>query len=306
MLTLDMKGIVTQVGAGVPIPGARDILSLWNHICLTNLRFAVGTGQLACVPRKFLGYCATILDTTEAQIGDAIVVAEIELLDIVIQPDAQMSLETGRSHTLEAWATKWKHLFSKPSRAAAANTELVDSVLPEFSYHFAYLVLSRRLCEALVKADFASRACARDYAHECVIKLAETFMRMEVERMHELSKFYHFCITYSALAILEFTLESPLPQAQRLTELLQSLHEHYIGFNGEVGAMIGHALQEASSYTSRLQGLDTVGGFDEKPHVEQVGKAASRTGLETLAHAIHDDSMVFPTLEEVFFGDFSM
>ncbi|KIX01628.1 uncharacterized protein Z518_09354 [Rhinocladiella mackenziei CBS 650.93] len=262
--TIDFAQIMANLTLGKHESKDRRCLSLWNNICLVNLRFAVGTGKPATVPSELIDQCPAILNHPEATPDDGIILAEILLLSSLCNKQMPPSLDRdGHCHVLTAWEERWKHLLSSPK-----------AISLRFCREFAYLVLAMRSVETYrsntanqptVPANPSSSYdtpplaggapdhdqidlhllsdCFQAHAHKHALSLARVFLEIPTTLVQELPKFHHICTAYCTLVLSEYADKTEIPRRD-VFQTLSDVFDHYCRFSDEIPAVMNVAMEK--------------------------------------------------------------
>ncbi|EXJ83324.1 hypothetical protein A1O1_06945 [Capronia coronata CBS 617.96] len=269
--TIDFAEIMTNLRRGRHKSTDKRSLSLWNNICLVNLRFAVGTGKPTTIPSELLDQCPAILNHPEATLDDGIVLAEILLFSALCNKHFPPSLDRdGNCPELTAWEKRWKHLLLSEK-----------TVSLRFCREFAYLVLAMRsvdkyrteaLDQSIIRPDQTSASgtvppsgghisdnrarlnflydSSQAYAHDHALLLAKTFLEMPTALVQELPKFHHICIAYCTLVLSEFIDKAHFPR-EPIFETLNDVVAHYHQFSEEIPAVMNVAIEKVKLSLNR-------------------------------------------------------
>ncbi|EXJ87151.1 hypothetical protein A1O3_04110 [Capronia epimyces CBS 606.96] len=262
--TIDFVQIMTNLRLGKHENRDRRSMSLWNNICLVNLRFAVGTGKPTTIPSELLDQCPAILNHPEATLDDGLVLAEVLLFSTLCNKQVPPSLDRdGSCHDLTMWEKRWKHLLSSQR-----------AICLRFCRDFAYLVMAMRSVDKcrsntvdqstvqpnqwrsndivppvggdLAKEHFDISLLSDSFqasAHKHALLMARTFLDMPTALVQELPKFHHICISYCTLVLSEFIDKAGVPPKQVL-ETLSDVVAHYCQFSEEIPAVMSVAMEK--------------------------------------------------------------
>ncbi|KAH8897303.1 hypothetical protein GQ53DRAFT_803321 [Thozetella sp. PMI_491] len=322
--TIDFAEILCNLGLGKNETRDKKCLSLWNNICLVNLRrrFAVGTGKPPTTPADLLEQCSAILNHPQATIDDGIVLAEILLFSALCNKHMPPVLdEHGHCAELADWEKRWEHLLKSK-----------EAIYLRFGREFAYLVLAMRSLERCWSngrsqpeagqlighnipqdSDIRSRdktakstdsfyAGARKYA----LSMARIFLEMPTGLVQELPKFHHICIAYCSIVLSECIGEAESPN-EEVTKTLSDVCTHYRRFSDELPAVMNVALEKMRTVSIRItSSLQDEQSLSSYPPKEVAGDSAGVEGdldAEFFAHEL--SLMSFPTVDD-FFGNWMM
>ncbi|KAK5457218.1 hypothetical protein LTS15_004999 [Exophiala xenobiotica] len=257
--TLDFVQILGNLTMGRHQGKDKQYLSLWNNICLVNLRFAVGTGKPTTIPWEYIQHCPSILNHPQASIDDGIILAEILLLSVLCEkPRSSLLLDRdGQSRDLAAWEQRWAHLLTSPK-----------ATLLRFCREFAYLMLAMRTLEryrpqntqkdqkqsAPDGADAQSNDDMNDsdlpidifqrYARDHALSMAQIFVEMTASLVEELPKFHYICIAYCLLVLSECTERLRNPLREDIAQTIDDVCRHYSRITHDLPAAMSVALEK--------------------------------------------------------------
>ncbi|KAI0004395.1 hypothetical protein F4779DRAFT_74157 [Xylariaceae sp. FL0662B] len=258
--SIDFAKIVANLSSGKHEARDKTCLSLWNNICLVNLRFAVGTGKPVTIPSDRLEQCPAIMDHPQATIDDEIVLAEILLNCALCNTDMPLSLDRQNCcPELTVWEKRWEHLL-----------KLEKAINLRLSHEFAYVVLAMRavekfrssgMNESTHQADESTgyetlqiiqdentpdvAPTSRSFeacAHKHALSMARIFLEMPGALVQELTKFHHICIAYCSIILSECTDKSGNSRVE-VFETLRDVRDHYRCFSDEIPAVMTVALE---------------------------------------------------------------
>ncbi|RKU46345.1 hypothetical protein DL546_008695 [Coniochaeta pulveracea] len=259
--TIDFAEILSRLSLGKHEARDKTYLSLWNNICLVNLRFAVGTGKPATIPHDLLEHCPAILNHPQATIDDGIVLAEIMLFSALCDKTAPPSLNRhGHCQALMAWEKRWAHLLASEK-----------AIHLRFGREFAYLVLAMRavekygssrtgqstfqvknssqydLSENVDDGDHSdshlSFHSSRTCAHKHALAMAGIFLEMPTTLVEELPKFHQICIAYCCI-VLSGCITDKSASPRQVLDILGDVCAHYRRFSDELPAVMNVALEK--------------------------------------------------------------
>ncbi|KAK5273625.1 hypothetical protein LTR96_000225 [Exophiala xenobiotica] len=276
--TLDFVQILGNLTMGRHQGKDKQYLSLWNNICLVNLRFAVGTGKPTTIPWEHIQHCPSILNHPQASIEDGIILAEILLLSVLCEkPRSSLLLDRdGQSRDLAAWEQRWAHLLSKYPRhqiwvhllIPRTTTASPKATLLRFCREFAYLMLAMRTLEryrpqntqkdqkqsAPDGADAPSNDDMNDsdlpidifqrYARDHALSMAQIFLEMSASLVEELPKFHYICIAYCLLVLSECTERLRNPLREDIAQTIDDVCRHYSRIIHDLPAAMTVALEK--------------------------------------------------------------
>ncbi|OQU95796.1 hypothetical protein CLAIMM_01964 [Cladophialophora immunda] len=258
--SIDFAQILANLTLGRHQSKDRKYLSLWNNICLINLRFAVGTGKPTSIPSEYLQHCQAILNHPEASTEDRITLAEILLLSVLCQkPRSSLLLDRGgKSQDLEAWEQKWAHLLDLP-----------NATFLRFCREFAYLVLAMHTLERhraanaqeglekptgertgiISNSDTGHRDMLLDtfqsYILDHALSMARVFLSMSTSFVEELPKFHYICIAYCVLVLVECSERVRSELQEDIIQVIDDVYKHFSRATDELPAAISVAVENA-------------------------------------------------------------
>ncbi|KIW50201.1 hypothetical protein, variant [Exophiala xenobiotica] len=237
----------------------KQYLSLWNNICLVNLRFAVGTGKPTTIPWEYIQHCPSILNHPQASIEDGIILAEILLLSVLCEkPRSSLLLDRdGQSRDLAAWEQRWAHLLTSPK-----------ATLLKFCREFAYLLLAMRTLErhrsqnspkgqkqsapdgadANVNVDMDDSGLPIDtfqsYARDHALSMAQIFLEMSASLVEELPKFHLISIAYCLLVLSDCTECLRNALREDIAQTIDDVCRHYSRATHDLPAAMSVAMEK--------------------------------------------------------------
>ncbi|RDW79519.1 hypothetical protein BP6252_04157 [Coleophoma cylindrospora] len=318
MLTINFTNLRAKIKKGTSDAVDRHTLRTWNHICLSHLYFAVGTGRPSLIAESYLDQCPSILNAFEPTIQDQTVLAEIHYYSAILKllTTALPLQADGKCKELDAWHDKWGYLLKLKTDRALASL---------MSYDFGYLVIAQRSLKNInapspttpqsnhpVHPDTHDEVQKAFILHSITYSTAvlESLTKLEPPFAESMPNHLYLSVIYSILVLVACHSTSPDP-TRTLSTIRTAMK--YCKDSG-IGPLAA-AEYAISKLEERIQDKEQPGA--ETPLVYTEGNDALLTdmwsaGNPPLSFDMLQDSgfgfggMAFPSLDELFGATFVM
>ncbi|RDW91911.1 hypothetical protein BP5796_01305 [Coleophoma crateriformis] len=318
MLTINFTNLRAKIKKGTSDVVDRHTLRTWNHICLSHLYFAVGTGRPSLIAESYLDQCPSILNAFEPTIQDQTVLAEIHFYSAILKllTTALPLQADGKCKELDAWHDKWGYLLKLKTDRALASL---------MSYDFGYLVIAQRSLKNInapspttPQSNHPVHPNTHDEVQKAFILHSITYSTAVLESLTKLEPSFaesmpnhlYLSVIYSILVLVACHSTSPDP-TRTLSTIRTAMK--YCKDSG-IGPLAA-AEYAISKLEEKIQDKEQAG--NEVPLVYTEGNDALLTdmwsaGNPPLSFDMLQDSgfgfggLAFPSLDELFGANFAM